>query len=202
MSSAKPSEKVFEEIIKRSRYHIAQMIYLANHRDDIEKGDPKVGGHASASTSALHILSALHLLVKTGYDHICNKPHASPADHALNYLLDLFLNKDLSRMTIDECNIAMHGLRKFSSEGEPVFQSYHSAHDPDRHNFLPSGTVGIPPVNAGYLALAYRFAKEQGYNVPDAHFWSLIGDAEFREGSLLEAAPDFAERDLQPHLDY
>ena len=28
--------------------------------------------------------------------------------------------------------------------GEPVFQSYHSHYDPDRHNFLPSGTVGIP----------------------------------------------------------
>ncbi len=196
MGNQKPSEKVLDEIIKRSRYHIAQMIYLANHRPEAEKGDPKVGGHASASTSALHILSALHLMVKSGFDHICNKPHASPADHSLNYLMDLFLKDDFSRMPIDECNIAMQGLRKYSLEGEPVFQSYHSAYDPDRHNFLPSGTVGIPPVNSGYLALAYRFAKQQGYNVPDAHFWCLIGDSEFREGSLLEAAPDFAEREI------
>jgi pyruvate dehydrogenase E1 component len=30
----------------------------------------------------------------------------------------------------------------------------------------------------------------------DIHFWSLIGDSEFREGSLMEAMPDVAEREL------
>ena len=56
--------------------------------------------------------------------------------------------------------------------------------------------MGIPPVNAGYLALAYRFAKKHDYEVPDAHFWCVMGDAEFREGSLFEATPDFAERQI------
>jgi len=77
-----------------------------------------------------------------------------------------------------------------------VFQSYHSAYDPDFHNFFPSGTVGIPGVVAGYMAHAYTFAKRHGYDVPDAHFWCLIGDSEFREGSLFEAVPDFAEREI------
>ncbi|MBX3016788.1 MAG: pyruvate dehydrogenase [Bdellovibrionaceae bacterium] len=172
------------------------MIYQANHRDDKEKGDPKVGGHVSASASALHILGALHLVTRTGFDHIANKPHASPSDHAYHYLLDLFLNQDLSKVSLEDANTAMMGLRKFSQNGEPVFQSYHSAYDSDHHNFFPSGTVGIPPVNAGYLALAYRYAKDHGYNVPDAHFWAIIGDSEFREGSLFEAIPDFAEREL------
>src|SRR5690606_37957049 len=171
--------------------------FTANHRPNVAKGDPKIGGHSSASASAIHILGALHLMVKTGFDFIANKPHASPADHSYNYLLDLFLREDFSRMTLDECNTAMAGLRAFSADGEPVFQSYHSAYDPDRHNFLPSGTVGIPPVNAGYLALAYRYAKDHGYNVPDnAHFWCVIGDSEFREGSLYEAIPDFREREI------
>ncbi|MFN9065675.1 MAG: pyruvate dehydrogenase, partial [Bdellovibrionales bacterium] len=57
-------------------------------------------------------------------------------------------------------------------------------------------TVGIPPVQAGYLALAYRYAKEHGYEVPDAHFWAVSGDSEFREGSMFEATPDFAEREI------
>ena len=169
---------------------------MANHRDDIEKGDPKVGGHSSASSSALHILSVLHLLVKTGFDHVANKPHASPADHALNYLLDLLLNEKGERLSHEQAQQAMKGLRAFSQNGEPVFQSYHSHYDSDFHNFLPSGTVGIPPVATGYLSLAYRMARKQGYNVPEAHFWAVMGDAEFREGSLLEAAPDFAERSL------
>ena len=141
-------------------------------------------------------MGALHLLVKTGFDHIANKPHASPTDHSYNYLLDLFLNPDFSKLTEDQKNTAMMNLRKFSKNGEPVFQSYHSAYDSDHHNFFPSGTVGIPPVQAGYLALAYRFAREHGYEVPDAHFWALTGDSEFREGSMYEAVPDFADREI------
>ncbi|MAV91008.1 MAG: pyruvate dehydrogenase [Bdellovibrionaceae bacterium] len=172
------------------------MIYTANHRDNVEKGDPKVGGHASASSSALHILGALHLVVKSGFDHIANKPHASPTDHSYNYLLNLLLDKELQRFSKEDADQAMSGLRAFSQNGEPVFQSYHSAWDPDHHNFFPSGTVGIPPVMAGYLALAYTYAKKHGFEVPDAHFWAVMGDSEFREGSLHEAVPEFAERQI------
>lgn len=192
----KPDRSILESIARRAHYLATQMIFQANHREDKEKGDPKIGGHPSASASALHIMGALHLVVKTGFDHIANKPHASPTDHSYNYLLDLFLNSDLSRLPLDQCNTAMMGLRKYSQNGEPVFQSYHSAYDCDHHNFFPSGTVGIPPVKAGYLALAYRYAREHGYQVPDAHFWALTGDSEFREGSMYEAVPDFAEREI------
>ncbi len=188
---------VLNSIARRAHYLATQMIFQANHRNDKEKGDPKIGGHVSASASALHIMGALHLIAKSGFDHIANKPHASPTDHAYNYLLDLLLKEDLSKLSLDEANTAMMGLRKYSQNGEPVFQSYHSAYDPDRHNFFPSGTVGIPPVKAGYLALAYRYAAEHGYDVPkDVHFWALCGDSEFREGSMYEAIPDFAEREI------
>lgn len=190
------SREVLNKIAKRAHYLATQMIFQANNRKDKEKGDPKIGGHVSASASALHIMGALHLLVKSGFDHIANKPHASPTDHSYNYLLDLFLKPDLSKLSLNDANTAMMGLRKFSENGEPVFQSYHSAYDCDHHNFLPSGTVGIPPVNAGYLALAYRYAREHGYQVPDAHFWAVCGDSEFREGSMYEAIPDFAEREI------
>src|SRR5690606_37297303 len=176
-----------ENIIRRAHYLANQMIFVANHRSDKAKGDPKVGGHSSASASAIHILGALHLMVKSGFDHIANKPHASPADHSYNYLLDLFLKEDLSRFDREDKDIAMSNLRAFSNDGRPVFQSYHSVFDPDQHNFFPSGSVGIPAVNAGYLAHAYRFAEKHGYKVPKAHFWSIIGDSEFREGFHFEA---------------
>ncbi len=197
MSKSKISRAVLDRICSRAHYLAQQMIYLANTRKDKEKGDPKVGGHPSASASALHILGALHLVVKSGYDHIAVKPHASPTDHSFNYLLDLFLTKELERFSLEDKNQAMKGLRAYSKNGEPTFQSYHSAYDPDHHGFLPSGSVGIPPVNVGYLAHAYRFAKDHGYQVPEnAHFWAIIGDSEFREGSLFEAIPDFAEREI------
>ena len=190
------SRETLESIARRAHYLATQMIYQANNRTDKEKGDPKVGGHVAACASALHIMGALHLIVKSGFDHIANKPHASPTDHSYNYLLDLFLNSDLSKLTQEQKDTAMMGLRKYSKNGEPVFQSYHSAYDSDHHNFFPSGTVGIPPVQAGYLALAYRFAAEHGYEVPPAHFWALTGDSEFREGSMYEAVPDFADREI------
>ena len=187
---------VLNKIARRAHYLANKMIHIANHRDNVEKGDPKIGGHSSASSSALHILGALHLVSKTGYDWIANKPHAAPADHSYNYLLDLLLNHDLKRLSLSEANNAMNSLRAFPKGDEWVFQSYHSAYDPDHHNFFPSGTVGIPPVNAGYMALAYKYAARHGYNVPPAHFWAVMGDSEFREGSLSEAIPDFAEREL------
>ncbi len=190
------SRETLEKVAVRAHYLATQMIFQANHRSDKEKGDPKVGGHASASASALHILGALHLVAKTGFDFIANKPHASPSDHAYNYLMDLFLKPDFSKMSLEAANTAMMGLRKYPENGESVFQSYHSALDPDGHNFFPSGTVGIPPVQAGYLALAYRFAREHNYEVPEAHFWAVCGDSEFREGSMYEAIPDFAEREI------
>jgi len=190
------NKSMLDRICGRVHYMTTQMIYLANEREDKEKGDPKVGGHPAACASALHIAGALALIAKSGHDFVANKPHAAPVDHTWNYMLDLFLRSDLSRLTQAEKDQAMHGLRAFPKHGESVFQSYHSAYDPDHHGFLPSGTVGIPPVNVGYLAHAHRFAKDHGYEVPDAHFWAIIGDSEFREGSLYEAVPDFAEREL------
>ena len=191
----KPS--VINSIILAAHYLLNQMIVQANSRTDVQKGDPKVGGHSSASTSAIHILGALHLVVRKGFDFIANKPHASPADHSYHYLLNLLLDKNGVPLSPEEALQAMKGLRKFPTEENPyVFQSYHSHHDPDHHNFLPSGTVGIPPVVLGYLALAYEYLKDQEYKVPPAHFWALIGDSEFREGSLFEALPDLAEREV------
>ena len=108
------NKSTLDNIASRAHYLATQMIYQANVRTDKEKGDPKIGGHQSASASALHIMGALHLIVKSGFDHIANKPHASPTDHAYNYLLDLFLNSDTTRFTEEQKNTAMMGLRKYS----------------------------------------------------------------------------------------
>ena len=52
-SNLESQREVLESIARRAHYLATQMIYQANHRDDKEKGDPKVGGHVSASASAL-----------------------------------------------------------------------------------------------------------------------------------------------------
>ncbi len=194
---ARPDLKILDSIVRRVQAHAMTMIYLANARDDVEKGDPKIGGHPSACSSALHLLSALHMVVKNPQDHIAVKPHASPTDHANNYLMRLFAEADGSRMSDERARQSMKNLRHFSHKGEPVFQSYHSDFDPDRWNFFPSGSVGIPPVNAVYLAHALQLAHVKEFAIPTTpHFWCLMGDSEYREGSLMEVLPEVSERGI------
>ena len=42
---------ILNSIAQRALYFAVQMINIANHRADKEKGDPKVGGHPAASSS-------------------------------------------------------------------------------------------------------------------------------------------------------
>jgi pyruvate dehydrogenase E1 component len=190
--------RVLERIAGRAFAQTQAMIWHANHRKDKRPGDPKVGGHPASCASSIHILAALHLAVREPADYVCCKPHASPVDHSLHNLMQLFRGQDGEWMTPEASAHAMYTLRAFKSAEHPeVFQSYHARTDPDSFHFLPSGSVGIPPVVSVYLALAYRYAQDHGWTVPEgAHFWSLIGDSEFREGSLLECLPDVAERQL------
>jgi len=190
------STALLQSISDRAFAQMVHMIWEANHRKDKRPGDPKVGGHPAACASSLHLLGALHLVVRNVEDYVCCKPHASPVDHAYHHLMQAFGREDGSWLTVEEAKAAMSRLRKFAEPGATdVFQSYHARTDPDSFHFLPSGSVGIPPVASVYLALAHRYMRDHGREVPkSAHFWSLIGDSEFREGSLLEAMPDAAER--------
>jgi pyruvate dehydrogenase E1 component len=208
-STARPGPAelaLLESINARAFAGTQRMIWEANHREK-RPGDPKVGGHPASCASSAEILAALHLWVREPQDYVCCKPHASPVDHALHHLLDLQRRVPPRSATgvnfedwlsEEQAKRAMHNLRGFATPEDPdVYQSYHARSDPDSFHFLPSGSVGIPPVVSVYLALAYRYASDHGWKVPErAHFWSLIGDSEFREGSLLEALPDVAERQL------
>jgi len=184
-------------IADRALAQMAHMIWEANHRSDHAATDPKVGGHPAACASSLHLTTAMHMVARAPQDFWCAKPHLAPLDHALHYQMGFFRNADGSWMDDATMEGVMHRLRKFSQQGEAVFQSYHAASDPDAWRILPSGTVGIPPVNSGYLALAWDYLVDHGVEEKrDIHFWSLLGDSEFREGSLMEAITDFAERKL------
>ncbi len=191
---------VLDRIARRAMIQTAAAIHIANHRPEARPTDPKVGGHPAACSSSAHILTALHCSVREPQDYLSNKPHAAPIDHVIHGLLGLMNHPDHRWFTQAEIEAALHTVRKFPAGGEPVFQSYHARTDPDSFHFLPSGSVGIPPVVSVYLALAYRYAADHSMEVPavpgDIHFWSLIGDSEFREGSLMEAMPDAAEREL------
>ena len=195
-AAPKPDFPLLERITRRAFAHMIAMIHVANHRDDADKTDPKVGGHPAACASSLDFLAGLHLHVREPGDVVCCKPHASPVDHALHHALGLFRHPDGRWFGEEEAEAVMHRLRSFPHDGAPVFQSYHAEADPDSWRFLPSGSVGIPPVAAVYLALAYRYARQHGWDIDEPHFWCMMGDSEFREGSLLEVLPEVAEREL------
>ncbi len=184
-------------ITRRAFVQMVAMIHVANDRDNAVPGDPKVGGHPAACASCMEILAALHLVVRNPADYVCCKPHASPTDHALHHQLGLFRSAGGEWATPEEGEAVMARLRDFPDDHKPVFQSYHAAADPDSFHFLPSGSVGIPPVAAVYLALAHRYARSHGWEVPTPHFWCMMGDSEFREGSLMEVLPEVAERELK-----
>jgi len=196
---APPSVAVLQRIADRAFAQTMAVIHHANHRKDKRRGDPKVGGHPASCASSVHLLGALHLAVREPQDFISCKPHASPVDHTYNHLMQIFRDHAANAwFGPEEAKKIMTRLRKFPKAGEEVvFQSYHARTDPDSFHFLPTGSVGIPQVASIYLALAYRYAKDHGWKVPEnAHFWSMMGDSEFREGSVLEALPDVAERAL------
>lgn len=187
---------LIDKVARRAFAHMVAMIHVANHRADADKTDPKVGGHPAACSSSLDFMSALHLVIRAPGDFICCKPHSSPVDHALHHAMGLFRHPDGEWFEEADSEAVMHRLRSFSHDGKPVFQSYHAEADPDSWRFLPSGSVGIPPVVAVYQALAYRYANQHGWDVDEPHFWCMMGDSEFREGSLLEVLPEVAEREL------
>ncbi|HEX6811290.1 MAG TPA: pyruvate dehydrogenase [Planctomycetota bacterium] len=196
MKSAISPGPLLERITRRAFAHMIAMIHLANERPDADKTDPKVGGHPAACASSLDFLAALHLCVRQPGDFVCCKPHASPDDHALHHALGVFRHADGRWFDEAESEAVMARLRSFPHDKAPVFQSYHAEADPDSWRFLPSGSVGIPPVAAVYLALAFRYARQHGWDVDEPHFWCMMGDSEFREGSLLEVLPEVAEREL------
>ena len=155
--STSAKSPVLERITYRAFAQAMAVIHVANHRDDIQPGDPKVGGHPASCASSMHILSALHLVVREPQDFVCCKPHCSPVDHALHYNLRLFRHNEHVDWFAGEtggdwfddreAEKVMWGLRAFPTEENPyVLQSYHARSDPDHFHYLPSGTVGIPPV--------------------------------------------------------
>src|SRR5438094_371357 len=113
--------KVLNRITDRALFMALEMIDIANHkRPALPRGEPKVGGHPSACASSQHILSAIHLVARNPEDYFACKPHISPMDHALNFLLHNFWETDGTPMSEEKRKIAMRNLRHFSKD-EPNF---------------------------------------------------------------------------------
>lgn len=165
-------ERTLRSIEQRTLWLATSIIDHANHVRPSRSG-LKVGGHQSSSASMVSIMTTLWFTRLRAEDRVSVKPHASPALHAINYLLG----------ELDESYLTT--LREFGG-----LQSYPSrSKDPDPVDYS-TGSVGIGATAPIWGALARRYV--------DAHFgtggtgrqYSLLGDAELDEGAIWETVMD------------
>ncbi len=146
------------------------------HHANRVRSDPsglKVGGHQASSASMVTIMTELWFRHLRPADRVSVKPHASPALHAINYLLGQL---DARYLTT---------LREFGG-----LQSYPSrVKDPDPVDYS-TGSVGIGATAPIWGALARRYAGSVSGKAGTGRQYSLVGDAELDEGACWEAIVD------------
>ncbi len=163
---------VLHEIERRVLWLSTAIIHHANHvrpSDD----DLKVGGHQASSASMVSILTALYFWFLDGGDRVSVKPHASPAYHAIQYLLGALDKRYLTTLR------AFGGLQAYPSRTK----------DPDPVDFS-TGSVGLGAVAPAFAAVAARYAAARVGPVTAKRFIAIVGDAELDEGAVWEAAID------------
>ncbi|MBN8998797.1 MAG: transketolase, partial [Rhizobiales bacterium] len=78
--------EVLAELERKVLWLAAWTIHNANHLRANDEGI-KIGGHQASSASLATILTALYFAALRPEDRVAVKPHASPAFHAIQYLL-------------------------------------------------------------------------------------------------------------------
>jgi pyruvate dehydrogenase E1 component len=158
-----------ESVQRRILWLAALMVHHANHVRPNPDG-AKVGGHQASSASMISILTALYFRFLRPGDRVAVKPHASPAFHAVQYLLGRLPRAYLTTLR------AYRGLQAYPSRTK----------DPDGVDFS-TGSVGLGAVAPAFAALAHRYAQAHFGHVTSERFIALLGDAELDEGSVWEA---------------
>ena len=164
--------RLLSELERKVLWLSSWTIHHANHirpnRDGL-----KVGGHQASSASVATLLTALYLDVLRPQDRVAVKPHASPAFHAIQYLL--------GRQTVDK----MQGFRALGGA-----QSYPSrTKDGDDVDFS-TGSVGLGVAMTSFAALVQDYVRLQNLaptGEPPGRMVAVVGDAELDEGNVYEA---------------
>lgn len=167
-----------EEIQRRLLWLATRIVDHAN-RERPNADGIKVGGHQASTASSVSIMTALWFAFLDVDDRISVKPHASPALHAINYLLGHLDREQLTR------------LREFGG-----LQAYPSrTKDPDRVDFS-TGSVGLGAAAPLFAAAARRYVDAHFGPRRASRFIAHIGDAELDEGNVWEAVADPATAGL------
>ncbi len=178
---AAPLPDLLRDLERRILWLACWTIHHANHirpkRDGL-----KVGGHQASSASLTTLMTALWFDSLRPEDRVAVKPHASPAYHAIQYLLG---RQDLE------------ALQRFRSLGGA--QSYPSrTKDRDDVDFS-TGSVGLGVAMTSFAALVrdYVHAKKLATEPAPGRMIALMGDAELDEGNIFECLLEGWKHDVR-----
>jgi hypothetical protein len=90
--------KFLSELERKVLWLTSWMIHNANHLRPNDDG-LKVGGHQASSALLATIMTTLYFSILRPQDRVAVKPHASPAFHAIQYLLGNQTRNQLKSMT-------------------------------------------------------------------------------------------------------
>jgi len=166
------------KVLWLSTWTIHNANHLRPHSDGL-----KVGGHQASSASLATLMTALYFDVLRPQDRVAVKPHASPAFHAIQYLL--------GQQSRDR-------LQRFRAYGGA--QSYPSrTKDRDDVDFS-TGSVGLGVAMTTFASLAQDYLRLKGWvpeGLPEGRMVALVGDAELDEGNIYEALFEGWKHDLR-----
>ncbi|WP_181701521.1 transketolase [Chthonobacter albigriseus] len=159
------------ELERKVLWLSAWMIHNANHLRPNPDG-LKVGGHQASSASMATILTALYFAALRPEDRVAVKPHASPAYHAVQYLL----GRQTRQKLIDFR--ALGGAQSYPSRTK----------DTDDVDFS-TGSVGLGVAQTLFSSLVQDYVHAHGWAAdrPEGRMVALLGDAELDEGNIFEA---------------
>jgi pyruvate dehydrogenase E1 component len=166
---------------KRVQWLSAWMIHHANHVRPNTDG-LKVGGHQASSASLATVMTALYFRILRSTDRVAIKPHASPAYHAIQYLLGNQSREQLQRFR------ALGGIQAYPSRTK----------DHDDVDFS-TGSVGLGVALTAFASLTqdYLLQKQLIPANQVGRMIALLGDAELDEGNIHEALIEGCKHDLR-----
>jgi pyruvate dehydrogenase E1 component len=163
---------VLDAVQRRILWLATLIVHHANNVRPNPDGT-KVGGHQASSASMVTILTALYFHFLRPGDRVAVKPHASPAFHALKYLMGRLPKQYLTE------------LRSFG--GLQAYPSRTKDHD---YVDFSTGSVGLGAVAPAFAAHASRYVADHFGTTNTRRFIALVGDAELDEGNVWEAILD------------